>query len=239
LNKHLEQLVKLSQFDKEIVNFEPKIENEQEKLKAFTQTVEELTEQKEKLYTTIDDIKNKRIKNDIHLKELSDKLEEIAGKHKQAKTEKEVKALQLEEEIAKEQISFANEEIVRLDTLIETKNSELETLTKELASEEESVKELKEAIDKNIAALEESRNKVYENKSILVSEIDTKVLAFYEKIKRWAKETAVVPVKKQACYGCHMKLSDRFYGEFVLSDEIMTCPHCGRIIYKADESEEA
>ncbi len=239
MNKHLEQLVKLSQFDKEIVNFEPKIENEQEKLKAFTQTVEELTEQKEKLYTTIDDIKNKRIKNDIHLKELSDKLEEIAGKHKQAKTEKEVKALQLEEEIAKEQISFANEEIVRLDTLIETKNSELETLTKELASEEESVKELKEAIDKNIAALEESRNKVYENKSILVSEIDTKVLAFYEKIKRWAKETAVVPVKKQACYGCHMKLSDRFYGEFVLSDEIMTCPHCGRIIYKADESEEA
>ncbi len=239
MNKHLEQLVKLSQFDKDIVNFEPKIENEQEKLKAFTQTVEELTDQKDKLYATIDDIKNKRIKNDIHLKELSDKLEEIAGKHKLAKTEKEVKALQLEEEIAKEQISFANDEIIRLDNLIETKNAELETLSEELAGEEEAVKELKEAIDKNIAALEESRNKVYEDKSILVSDIDTKVLAFYEKIKRWAKETAVVPVKKQACYGCHMKLNDRFYAEFVMSDEIMTCPHCGRIIYKADESEEA
>ena len=48
----------------------------------------------------------------------------------------------------------------------------------ELASEEESIKELKEAIDANIAALEESRNKIYENKSILVSEIDSKVLAF-------------------------------------------------------------
>ncbi len=237
MNKHLEQLVKLSQFDKEIVNFEPKIENEQEKLKAFTQTVEELTDQKDKLYATIDDIKNKRIKNDIHLKELSDKLEEIAGKHKLAKTEKEVKALQLEEEIAKEQISFANDEIIRLDNLIETKNAELETLSEELASEEEAVKELKEAIDKNIVALEESRNKVYEDKSILVSDIDTKVLAFYEKIKRWAKETAVVPVKKQACYGCHMKLSDRFYAEFVMSDEIMTCPHCGRIIYKAEDEE--
>lgn len=235
MNKHLEQLVKLSQFDKEIVNFEPKIENEQAKLKAFSQTVEELAEQKDKLYSTIDDIKNKRIKNDLHLKELSDKLESIAGKHKVAKTEKEVKALQLEEEIAKEQISFANEEITRLDNLIETKNEELETLSKELGEEEESIKELKETIDKNICELEEQRTKVYENKSILVSEIDTKVLAFYEKIKRWAKETAVVPVKKQACYGCHMKLSDRFYSEFILSDEIMTCPHCGRIIYKEDE----
>ena len=231
MNKHLEQLVKLSQFDKEIVNFEPKIENEQAKLKAFSQTVEELAEQKDKLYSTIDDIKNKRIKNDLHLKELSDKLESIAGKHKVAKTEK------LEEEIAKEQISFANEEITRLDNLIETKNEELETLSKELGEEEESIKELKETIDKNISELEGQRTKVYENKSILVSEIDTKVLAFYEKIKRWAKETAVVPVKKQACYGCHMKLSDRFYSEFILSDEIKTCPHCGRIIYKPEDEE--
>lgn len=237
MNKHLEQLVKLSQFDKDIVNFDPKIENEQEKLKAFSQTVEDLAEQKEKLFSTIDDTKNKRIKNDLHLKELSDKLEQIEGKHKQAKTEKEVKALQLEEEIAKEQISFANEEITRLDNLIETKSEELEELTKELEAEEESIKELKEAIDKNIAQLEEQRGKVYEEKSMLVSKIDTKVLAFYEKIKRWAKETAVVPVKKQSCYGCHMKINDRIYAEFVLSDEIMTCPHCGRIIYKAQDEE--
>jgi predicted nucleic acid-binding Zn-ribbon protein len=237
LNKHLEQLVKLSSYDKDIVNFEPKIENEQEKLKAFTQTVNELAEKRDKLYETLDDLKNKRIKNDIHLKELADKLEDIAGKHKLAKNEKEVKALQLEEEIAKEQIAFANDEIVRLDTLIETKNVELETIKEELVSEEESIQELKGAIDKNIKALEDDRNKVFENKSILVSEIDSKVLAYYEKIKRWAKETAVVEVKKQACYGCHMKLSDRFYSEFNLSDEIMTCPHCGRIIYKSDSEE--
>ena len=101
MNKHLEQLVKLSTFDKDIVNFDPKIKNEEEKLKVFTQVVTKLTENVEKLYVIIDDAKNKRIKNDIHLKELSSKLIEIAGKHKLAKNEKEVKALQLEEEIAK------------------------------------------------------------------------------------------------------------------------------------------
>jgi hypothetical protein len=237
LNKHLEQLVELSTYDKDIVNFDPKIQNENDKLNAFTQTVEELAKQRDELYASIDDIKNKRIKNDIHLKELSDKLEEIAGKHKVAKTEKEVKALQLEEEIAKEQVNFANEEINRLDKLVESKNEELDKVVADLEEEEESVKELKEAIDKNISELESSRNDIYEKKSVLVSNIDSKVLAFYEKIKRWANETAVVPVKKQACYGCHMKLSDRFYSEFILSDEIETCPHCGRIIYKSQEEE--
>ena len=237
MNKHLEQLVKLSQFDKDIVNFEPQIENEQEKLKVFTQAVDKLTKQRDNLYVIIDDTKNKRIKNDLHLKELSDKLEEIAGKHKLAKNEKEVKALQLEEEIAKEQVNFANEEIVRLDALIETKTQEIEAVIAELVEEEASVKEIKEVVDVKIAELEKSRDGLSENKSKLIETIDSKVLTFYEKIKRWAKETAVVEVKNQACYGCHMKLNDRFYSNFILSDEIMTCPHCGRIIYKDNSAE--
>jgi len=235
LNKHLEQLVTLSQFDKDIVNFEPKIKKEEEKLKVFTQVVDKLNNDVESLYQVIDETKNKRIKNDIHLKELADKLTEIEGKHKIAKNEKEVKALQLEEEIAKEQVNFANEEINRLDSLIEIKTEELESVKEELLKEEESVKELKDVVDTNIGNLQESRNKLYEEKSLLVSSVDSKVLAFYEKIKRWAAESAVVPVKKQACYGCHMKLNDRFYSEFSVSDEIKTCPHCGRIIYKQNE----
>ena len=237
MNKHLEQLVELSQYDQDIVNFDPQIDNEQEKLRVFTQSVADLETKRDNLYATIDDIKNKRIKNDIHLKELSDKLNEIAGKHKLAKNEKEVKALVVEEEIAKEQVSFANEEITRLDKLSVSKTEELEEVKKELAEEEESIKEIKEAVDKSISDLESQRNSVYENKSVLVSKVDAKVLAFYEKIKRWAKEKAVVPVKKQACYGCNIKLNDRFYKEFIISDEIMTCPHCGRIIYKADDAE--
>lgn len=237
MNKHLEQLVKLSQFDKDIVNFEPQIKNEQEKLKVFTQAVDKLTKQRDNLYVIIDDTKNKRIKNDLNLKELSDKLEEIAGKHKLAKNEKEVKALQLEEEIAKEQINFTNEEITRLDALIENKTEENDAVIAELATEEESVKELKDVIDNNISSLEKARDGVYENKSELIENVDAKVLTFYEKIKRWAKEKAVVEVKNQACYGCHMKLNDRFYSNFLLSDEIMTCPHCGRIIYKDNSAE--
>ncbi|MBD3840875.1 MAG: hypothetical protein IE909_03145 [Campylobacterales bacterium] len=235
MNKHLEQLVKLSTFDKDIVGFEPKIKNEKEKLKVFTQTVDELKSQKEKLYQAIDETKNKRIKNDIHLKELNDKLEDVARKSKIVKTEKEIKALQLEEEIAKEQISFANEEIARLDKLALAKTNELNEISAQIEEEEQTIAELKEATDSKIAQLETSRGSVYEEKSVLISQIDPKVLAFYEKIKRWAKETAVVPVKKQACYGCHMKLSDRFYTDFIYSDEIKTCPHCGRIIYLANE----
>ncbi len=231
MNKDLEQLVQLSKYDIEITQFEPKIENENEKLDVFLKTVDSLNEQIENLYVVIDDNKNKRIKNDIHLKELASKFEEISSKGKIVKTEKEVKALQLEEEIAKEQVSFANEEIVRLDELTAVKETELNELKEQLSEEEESIKEIKEVVGKIIEDLELARAEVSKNRTQLFEKVDKKVLTFYEKIRRWAKETAVVPVKNQACYGCHMKITDRIYFEFVSSDEIKTCPHCGRIIY--------
>ncbi len=235
MNKHLEQLVKLSQFDKDIVNFEPQIQNEQEKLKVFTQVVDKLTKQENELISFIEDSQSKSDKNNTHLTELTEKLGQIAGKHKVAKNEKEVKALQLEEEIAKEQVNFANEEIVRLDALVESKTTELTTIQEQLTEENKTVQELKTVVDASIGALEKSRDTLSESKSNLISSVDAKVLTYYEKIKRWAKEKAVVEVKNQACYGCHMKLNDRFYSEFILSDDIMTCPHCGRIIYKSEE----
>ncbi|MED7853017.1 hypothetical protein VWN94_10095, partial [Campylobacter coli] len=40
------------------------------------------------------------------------------------------------------------------------------------------------------------RMNVYTKKTKLVAEMNQKVLSFYEKIRKWAKNTAVVPVKK-------------------------------------------
>jgi len=232
LNKHLEQLVKLSNFDKTIVGFEPQIQAQNDKLKVFMKTTEELSLKIENLYKDIDETKNKRIKNDLNMKDLRIKLDEISAKYDSVKTEKENRALQLEEEISKEQISFSNDEIIRLDEITSKKEEELVELKEQLATEEADVSELKEAISKNIEELNKSREAVSKDKSELIDTIDKKILSFYEKIRRWANETAVVPVKKQACYGCHMKLTNKVYSEFLATDEITNCPHCGRIIYK-------
>jgi len=232
LNKHLEQLVKLSNFDKKIVGFEPQIQAQNDKLKVFMKTTEELSLKIENLYKDIDETKNKRIKNDLNMKDLRIKLDEISAKYDSVKTEKENRALQLEEEISKEQISFSNDEIIRLDEITSKKEEELTELKEQLAAEEADVSELKEAIGKNIEELNTSREAVSKDKSELIDTIDKKILSFYEKIRRWANETAVVPVKKQACYGCHMKLTNKVYSEFLATDEITNCPHCGRIIYK-------
>ena len=235
MNKYLEDLIKLSKFDTAISMFEPKIENEKAKLATFVETAESIKASINSIYLEIDDVKSKRTKNNIHLAELKTKLDNIAKKNKDVHNDKELKALQLEEEIAKEQISFANEEIDRLDNLTKNKETILKELQEKLTAEEDDIKEIQVAVDSTIEEINKDRNIVYKERSELLEKFDNKILTFYEKIKRWAKDSAVVPVKKQACYGCHMKINDKTYAEVIKAEEIINCPHCGRILYKDNE----
>ena len=239
MNKYLQDLIKLSKFDTAISMFEPKIENEKAKLATFVETAESIKASINSIYLEIDDVKSKRTKNNIHLAELKTKLDNIAKKNKDVHNDKELKALQLEEEIAKEQISFANEEIDRLDNLTKNKETILKELQEKLTAEEDDIKEIQVAVDSTIEEINKDRNIVYKERSELLEKFDNKILTFYEKIKRWAKDSAVVPVKKQACYGCHMKINDKTYAEVIKAEEIVNCPHCGRILYKEDEVQEA
>ena len=239
MNKYLQDLIKLSKFDTAISMFEPKIENEKAKLATFVETAASIKASINSIYLEIDDVKSKRTKNNIHLGELKTKLDNIAKKNKDVHNDKELKALQLEEEIAKEQISFANEEIDRLDNLTKSKESVLKELQEKLSSEENDIKEIQVSVDGTIESINKERNLVYQDRSILLEKFDNKILTFYEKIKRWAKDSAVVPVKKQACYGCHMKINDKTYAEVIKAEEIVNCPHCGRILYKEVEEQEA
>lgn len=239
MNKYLQDLIKLSKFDTAISMFEPKIENEKAKLATFVETAESIKASINSIYLEIDEVKSKRTKNNIHLAELKTKLDNIAKKNKDVHNDKELKALQLEEEIAKEQISFANEEIDRLDNLAKNKEVTLKELQEKLTAEEEDIKEIQVAVDSTIEEINKERNVVYKERSELLEKFDNKILTFYEKIKRWAKDSAVVPVKKQACYGCYMKINDKTYAEVIKAEEIINCPHCGRILYKEVEEQEA
>ena len=187
------------------------------------------------MYLEIDELKSKRTKNNIHLSELKTKLDQIAKKNKDVTNEKELKALQLEEEIAKEQVSFANEEIERLDKLTVAKEESLKELQAKLKAEESDIEEIKVVVDQEIEAINKDRDVVYAKRNELLGNFDKKILTFYEKIKRWAKDTAVVPVKQQACFGCFMKISDKTYAEVIKGEEIVNCLHCGRILYKSEE----
>lgn len=231
MNRHLKQLVDLSQIDKTIDSFLP----EEERINGASHT---LANEQKRALSQIDEIKEnikeleeKITKNEAHLAEQSDKLASKSKKSADLKSEKEIKAFTLEEEIAKEQISFTNDEIARLEKIASAKKEEIKDLQKRINEIDKELDEKKKSAENELAELEKRRKKFYKEKEELIKEVPQKVLSFYEKIRRWAGNSAVVPVKKHSCYGCFIKVSDRVYSEVIGSDEIITCPNCGRILY--------
>ena len=232
MNKYLEQLIELSKLDKEIDDFGPRIAKVEKMLKLSLDKEKELKAQSDVFNADIADAKLKKAKNEAHLAELSAKLKDLAKKSALVKTAKEIKALQLEEEISKEQCDFANEEIARLDKLIEMKSQNIAQIQEKLSLAASEAEEIRSSIDAQIQQIEQERKDVYGKKELLVSQMSQKILTFYQKIRKWAENTTVVPVRKQACYGCFMRVNDKTYASVLKQDDIVTCPHCGRILYK-------
>ena len=231
MNKHLEQLIELSLIDKEIDAFEPQIDEANLQYDALLATHKALLQEISNLSDEIKEEQIKKQKNELHLAELSTKIDENAKKSNDIKTEREMKSLQLEEEIAKEQINFANEEIGRLEKLIDhkkTKTSDLQTRANDI---QEKLVGVKAEVDVKLTRINEERTLIFAKKETLVGAMNQKGLSFYQKIRRWAKNTTAVPVRNQACMGCYMALSDKVYAEVIRGEEITMCPHCGRLLY--------
>ncbi|MCH3853684.1 hypothetical protein LZC39_16480, partial [Campylobacter jejuni] len=107
--------------DQEIDSFEPKMESISKTLKDAENKIAKFNVELNNLENEIQDVENQKVQNNAHISEFSAKIKELSKKSGAVKTEKEANALKIEEDIAKEQLDAANDEIVRLDKILENK----------------------------------------------------------------------------------------------------------------------
>jgi predicted nucleic acid-binding Zn-ribbon protein len=238
LNKHLQELIELSQNDQAIDSYTPQLEAADKKVAKIQKKIDAIQKESDTLNTDIseNEVKVKTFEEQLTL--LNEQLMLNTQKAKDITTEKEMKALSLEEDIAKEKMTFANEEIERLQRINVTKKELLEEVSETLKTQSTEFNTVNKEVSSEKAKIEKSKGALFTKREELSRNIEQKVLSFYEKIRIWAGNTAVVGVKNQACYGCYMKLNDKTYSEIIKADEICNCPHCGRILYIEPVTEE-
>ena len=238
MNKYLKELVELNKYDKKLAELVPLEENIKRPLTRLENKVKTSNIKFDKLVEEIKNLILKKSKNELLISELKEKLNQISEKTAKVKTAKEAKALTLEEDLAKEQIEGANEEIDKFENQVELKKEEKEAIQKEIEQLEAEIVIVQNEIQSKLDVLEEQKKAIFENRDKLIKKMDQNIYKFYEKIKKWAGNSAVSPVKKQACMGCFMKINDKTYADVIKAEEITTCPHCGRVLYVENEETE-
>jgi len=239
LNKHLEELIELSKLDKSIDDFTPLIVTAEKKLARRAEKRDDVLAKIANLNESIEKVKTSINSYEEQIKALNEQLILGRAKEKDIKTEKEMKALSIESELAKEKLTHANEEIERHQIIAESKEKEIVVAQAELEELSAEYDKVAAEVSEKLSSIDADKAKLFASRETKTMAIDMKILAFYEKIRVWARNTAVVPIKKQACFGCYMKLNDSTYSMVIKSEDITNCPHCGRIIYLETQTEQS
>ena len=231
MNKHLLHLVKLSKIDEELKKIDKEIDNNKSEMRTLEIKQDKVSKNINEEKANLQNSTINKNKNNLSIQEFSNKLEEIKEKQKNIKTERELKSISIEEDIAKEQITHANKQI----EILENKEQEHQEKIIELEGVDKEIKELIEKEDKvlskKVKKIEKASKAVYKNQDKVKKEVDDKIYSFYSKIKRWAKETSVVPIEDKVCTGCQMELNDKTYIEVLKKENVVTCCNCGRIVF--------
>jgi len=169
------------------------------------------------------------------LKSAQENLKKTKDRLLEVKTNKEYQAILKEiETIEKRKSDTEDEIIVCLD--------EIDHREKALREKEEQFKgyrlryeterlKMEEDIANLDAELVTAQQKIRETRKRLPEYIFKK----YEMIKGLNNGLAVVSVWKEVCNGCHMNIPPQLYNDLQRSIELLSCPHCSRIMYWDDQ----
>lgn len=231
MNNDLLNLIKISEIDKRASAKEPQIAAIEDELES---KVKELNSLEWDLEEIRSDIKKSRVEianSELSIAENSEKIAQLEKKMAVAKSEREFRALDAENGISKEKITFANQIIADLEAKIANFKEKETAIIDKMNELQETIKEVRVSVDSRVSVIHDELKTIFDEKEVIAKNIDNKIIIFYEKIRKWAKDSSIVPIKKQACSGCFIRINDRIFVDLFKADAITTCPHCGRILY--------
>ncbi len=237
MNQDVYKLLEVQKFDKQISDLEKSIENLHTKIDKIAEVMLQRKTIIEKMQSELKEIEEDRSDKKELLNDAVERLKKLDIKINEATSEKQLKAINTEIEIAKTNEITLKEKIESLDEQIDVKFKETsskqekyEQLEKAKNDYENKYLKEKKDIDDKIKIINKEKTKLFES-------IDHTLLAKYNKINRWAKGTAIVPVKSGACCGCFMKVTPQTLVMMEETEEVVYCPNCGRILIKEKDEE--
>lgn len=171
------------------------------------------------------------------LQDKTNRLKVLQGQMMSIKTNKEYDALVTEIDRIKEAINQLEARGFELLGIMESREKELGELDGQMGKIEkvngEQLSSLQQQIDTVGSKIDNKRSE----RDNLVKQINRRVVATYDRIRKGKGGAAVVAVKKRACGACYKALPPQRIQEIRRGDQILTCDSCGRMLIWTEGSD--
>jgi uncharacterized protein len=128
-------------------------------------------------------------------------------------------------------------EILEVFEKIEAYSSDLATLHQEVAGRQEVLDTMRAEVQAEMAEQMEKLNTLQAQRQEIQKTVPKQLLKKYDFIREKRQGIAITEVRQGVCLACHMGLPPQRFIELQMDKELMTCPHCQRIIYFTPQEE--
>ena len=126
-------------------------------------------------------------------------------------------------------------EILEVLEQLEAGNTALEGLREEIAVRQANLEKLRAEVAEAMAAQEGKIQVLQSQRQEIEKNISAGLLKRYDFIREKRQGIAITEVRQGVCQACHMNLPPQKFIELQMDQELMTCPHCQRIIFFAPQ----
>ena len=145
-------------------------------------------------------------------------------------TQKEYLAVSKEISTAKKLIAELEEQILQKIALLEQLKGEEGQLEEQQSALEQNLSASREELQGKIAGLETGIAAETSVRAETAKALPPAMTKRYERLREQRRGIAVVEARDGSCLGCNMSIPPQLYNNLFRGDELITCPHCHRIL---------
>ncbi|MBI5810581.1 MAG: hypothetical protein HZB21_05270 [Deltaproteobacteria bacterium] len=201
------------------------IERNFSELKAIEEEKKVIHSEIEALNAQIRDVEEKA-------RQSSEKVKKNEERLSQVKNVKESNAVTREMNEASKSRRQAEQEMGSLNSKLSGRKAVLDAVATAARDKEAEINRITGEMESRKSGWEEGVKELCLKRDGEASRIGSVILSRYETIRSKRGGRAVVPVRNEACQGCFIHIPPQVYIQLKKGgDELMTCPHCHRILY--------
>ena len=236
MNPALRKLIVLQDLEKNIAVLQKKaseIPAKTSELEAAARCMKTAYEEKAAL---MKELANRRrtLEGEVDLAQT--KLSRLKEQLMAVKTNKEYTAMLNEIKTAETHIRNEEDKILELMEEMESGEKAVKLAETEMHRESAAIDNEIHLIKESVPALESELEKLRGEKVSIEAGVNAELITQYRKIADSRKGVAIAEAKDELCGACHIRIRPQMYADLLLTETIMFCDSCSRILFVRKES---
>ena len=156
---------------------------------------------------------------------------------KEIKTNKEFQAIGREISAAQKQTAELEEQILRMIGQVEELRGESATQSASLAELEQNTAQRSKEKLAEISAIQQDINSDLAYRDEITRHLPANLIRRYNTLREQRRGQAIAIARDGYCLGCNMQLPPQLYNSLFRGDEMISCPHCQRVLILKQQPE--